>query len=615
MESYFGSIYTRGIGREAVRRVLPEIGKKYSCSFLLAPEIDGWIAIYPSHHGQDDNVSAEIAGSLKTEVLHVILHADELVRYTYHCKGRLVDEFSANPDYFEEVTETRRKALAGKPEELRGLLRKPGDLHRLRQLLSSPRTKSPKYAFLLLERFAKLLGLPNCATSYEYMWPEDAEIGIVRRTEFEHVPDQAPEKARRAAAKAASASRLDALRENGLVLFEQSPAEISVFAPDSRGRGFLAFGDHFTGFGSQEDRFAAFMAARNRQSAFHRLAQPWGAAPSPTGIETKPDVRQALVSPSGRYLAVGFARETELWDIAAKRRLFEMAHPGLATIAGFTRDETAVISVGGKKMDWNSFPDGKLVRSVPLEAYQGVCALHPSGSILVALEDRVTLAIIELPTGKVRNSFVLDSPEDVDLMPQWVAAAIRAGDPRVIDPRGVNEFTTDVPRGLLFDSEGRRLFCATDKGAWVYDWQKLLESPVGHAEPQYRFRSAKGAPGPFNFLTIQRLGGGVFELVHDAQTDRLLLGLNDGMVCQMDLATGSTTTLLTIPDSGPIWRMVLSADGAALSTQELGAMNDVQSQLQALFAHNPLTDSIPIPDVRPGRVFIWDYRKLLAGMA
>ena len=616
MENFFGSIYTRGVDRQTVLRVLQEMSEKHSLRFLLAPEIDGWIAIYPSDHGQDDKVAAEIAGRLKTEVLHVILHADELFRYTYHFKGRLVDEFSGNPDYFEEVTERRRKALAGRPEALRGLLRKPGDLYRLRRMLSSPNYKRPKYAFWLLERFAALLGLPNCATSYEYMWPEDADIGIVRRTEFEHVPDLAPEKARQAAAKAASASRLDSLREKGLVLFEQSPPEISVFAPDSSGQGFLAFGDRFTGFGSQDDPIAAFMAARERRCAFHRLAPPWGAAPSPIGIETSPSVTgpsvcHACVSPSGRYLVVGLARETELWDIEAKRRLFETSHPGIVTKAGFTKDETAMITVG-EAMDWNSIPDGKLVRSVPVKAYQGVCALHPSGSVLVSLEDRATLAIIELPAGKVRKRFVLDSPGDLDFLPQALAAAIREGDPRMITPGEANEYTMDVPRGLLFDREGRRLFCATAKGAWVFDWENLLDSPDGQPEPRYRFPTATAAPGPIDFL-IQQLTSGVFDLAHDPEADRLLLALGNGTVRQMDLATGSTTTLLTIPDAGAICRMMLSADGATLFTQELGAMNDIQNQMQVLFAPNPVAEHF-IPKPHPGRVFIWDYRKLLAGL-
>jgi hypothetical protein len=41
-------------------------------------------------------------------------------------------------------------------------------------------------------------------------------------------------------------------------------------------------------------------------------------------------------------------------------------------------------------------------------------------------------------------------------------------------------------------------------------------------------------------------------------------------------------------------------------------MNDIQNQMQALFARNPLAASVA--DERPGRLFVWDYRKLLAGM-
>ena len=150
------------------------------------------------------------------------------------------------------------------------------------------------------------------------------------------------------------------------------------------------------------------------------------------------------MSPSRRYLAVGLARGAELWDVAAKRRVLEVSHPHPFSIVGFTTGETALITMS-RNMDWHSIPDGKLVCSIPLKAVNGVWALHPSGSV------------------------VLDSPEDLDPMQQRLATAIREGDPRVTAPGDTMDITADVPRCLLFDAEGRRLFCATDKGAWVYD--------------------------------------------------------------------------------------------------------------------------------------------------
>jgi hypothetical protein len=103
------------------------------------------------------------------------------------------------------------------------LLAKPANFSALKKLLSTPGRPD---AYKMLKRFSELLRLPNCATSYGYLTGDDEDDPeIVRRSEFEHVPDLGPEKAKRAAARSGQATKLEKLRGQGLLLFERSPAE------------------------------------------------------------------------------------------------------------------------------------------------------------------------------------------------------------------------------------------------------------------------------------------------------------------------------------------------------------------------------------------------------
>jgi hypothetical protein len=65
MGGFFGSVYTKDINRDKIRRTLLKVGKQRRCQFLMAPEIDGWVGIYPSGSGQDVKVSEAIHRALK----------------------------------------------------------------------------------------------------------------------------------------------------------------------------------------------------------------------------------------------------------------------------------------------------------------------------------------------------------------------------------------------------------------------------------------------------------------------------------------------------------------------------------------------------------------------
>jgi hypothetical protein len=341
MGAFFGSVYTRGVDPATVQSVLAKVAKRLGCCFLMAPEIDGWIGIYPSND-QDATVARHIHQHLKADVLQVILHDSDVFCYQYHRDGKLVDEFNSRPDYFEEATARKRQTLRSKPETLATLLRHPDDLDRLRELLRPEDPEDLSDGDAILEGFAKLLGLPGCNTSYGYLMQEaDDGEEMERRDEFIHVPDLSAQQGQRAAARAAASAELDRFGREGLLLFDQSPAPRPP-CPDPRGQGFLIW-DADTWDGDRE---------------VHRVSEPWSGGLAPAGIVVERGSSVA-VSPSGRYFVLSSSSGSTLLDAATNSSLLNVS----GAFAGFTPDENVMITLG-QGVRLFSIPDGELIRTI-----------------------------------------------------------------------------------------------------------------------------------------------------------------------------------------------------------------------------------------------------------
>lgn len=191
MGAFYGSIHVRTDDVDAVRKVLDSAAKR-KWKFLVSPIIDGWVAVYPSQHGQDERVSKAIAKELDSPILHVAVHDDDVFYYWYYRDGKVIDRFSSCPEYFGQISPRMKILLRGKPERLADLLTIPGDLQRLLGLVEAMRTE-PLFASDRPEQFAKLFGLSNVSTSYEYLMADETE-GVERWDEFVHVPDLSEER-------------------------------------------------------------------------------------------------------------------------------------------------------------------------------------------------------------------------------------------------------------------------------------------------------------------------------------------------------------------------------------------------------------------------------------
>ncbi len=193
MGANYGAVYLRGPRRKDVRELLQRLAEKHNTRFMLAPELRGWLAVYPQEYGLDPNVAEGIATAFDGVALHVYMHDECLLGYSYFRNRRLVDEYCSNPDYGDEVSLSEKERLRGRPELLADLLSGPEAVEELDAVLH-PADGIFGLTSFALKDLARLLDLPNACTSYEYLI-EEGTVEFVLRVltirglwRFEHVP-------------------------------------------------------------------------------------------------------------------------------------------------------------------------------------------------------------------------------------------------------------------------------------------------------------------------------------------------------------------------------------------------------------------------------------------
>ena len=579
MGSFYGCVYTRGVDAGTVRDALLEICRKRPCNVLLAPEIRGWIAIYPHHGGQDESIAKDLARRLKTaEILYVTVHDSDIFAYHYYRNGRRVDQYNSWPDYFGSVSPATRRAQRGKPEALRPLLGSAADMEALRAIIDSRHPGGSLDADAQFDHFAELLGLPNHATAYDYLMRSDEDDRIERRAEFVHVPDLGPALAEHAAARARANAELEGLGEDGPLLLTRSPAP-SAICPEPGRPAFLAVD-----------------LCHPEPCEVYRLAEPWSACPSSVGLTVDPP-RSIAISPSGRFLAVGLFQgwKTELWDLENRKVLFTVPR-GVAHFAtSFTPDERTLVSAGDVFIRLDSIPEGAPIRSLSLRSDPSRwSALHPTALMIACIRRREDIAVFDLSTGSLARRFLVEELRDTTV-------TARLGLPFLSH----SLTPADQPKCLLFSRDGRSLFCGTNRGVWIYDWQALLASDSLYPIPLRRHQASRATFNPFS---PPDRGAEVLDMAQDAAGNRLLMASGNGIIRQMDLASGEVTVLLAIPEPNPVTRLGFSGDGALLYTVESPRLGNTQRNMDAFLQGGWVPK--PLEDDRPDILRIWDYRGL-----
>jgi WD40 repeat protein len=587
MGAFYGSIHVRTEDRTTVVDAAEKLARRQKTAMLVGPMIRGWIAVYPAGNGQDERISGLLAKRLPGDVLHLIVHDDDLFTYTYYHDGKVADRYNSCPDYFAPVSDRMRARLRGRPERLAHLLPDPARLTDLRDLFAGAAGPGVTFASRHLERFAELLDIANAAEAYEYLREQDGE-GVDGWAQFTHVPDLSEERGRELARAAEQARATQRLRDEGVLRHVESrPGKNKEFSctpyycPDGA-NGFLVFWFDWQ--------------AGERRPVEHYLP-PWASPGRPTGIDLEPTVTCLARGPSGRYLAVAHAYgggNARLWHLAGGRPIRDVPHDRSVVWVGFSPDESLLVTLGIQDCLITRTDTGERVGG-PVIQNGKVATVHPDGTLVVG-DQTGHLHLVDLSTGGIRKRLLVGDRADMDAMRQMQRAAfgsmlrswndpesqrqsealiqqmeaeaqrMASGDAEgtgfridvaqirqqveamrvsvaqqraALDSGGPPQQGTETPAALALSGDGRWLAVGTSRGVRVYAWDAVRAASDYLPQPAARYDSLAG---PYGGETNY-----VYAVAWHAAGPGVFFGGTDGRIDYLDVATGAHRMLCELP--------------------------------------------------------------------
>jgi tetratricopeptide (TPR) repeat protein len=194
MGAFYGSIQLRSDDHAAVLASAQEVADASGIGLFVAPEIDGWIGIYPQRGGQDETIGRQFAEHHSGFVLQLIIHDDDVFAYWLYEHGSLCDSYWSTPGYFGERHRRSNLKMVGRVEAFRPLI---GD--QIEQLAPILDRDAPQPVFMSekLAAFARVLGIANALQSFESL-KYGREDPVVRFEVFKMISPRGRSNARNA---------------------------------------------------------------------------------------------------------------------------------------------------------------------------------------------------------------------------------------------------------------------------------------------------------------------------------------------------------------------------------------------------------------------------------
>lgn len=596
MGGHYGSIHIRTEDHPRVKAAAEQVAAAMKIRVLLGPALNGWVGLYPEHNGQDDAVSRELARHISDPLLHLMVHDDDIFAYWLYTGGQLVDSFWSAPGYFGEENRAAEERMAGNPEAFRPILGDRTD--GLATLLSRDDEASPTFEYERLEKFAKLLKIPNAVTAYEYL-QEGERDGIRGWRSFEEVPASAKDAER--AERRREADQLKAERRrliaDGALLLVDERKEGAPYGCALENSFVVAWPDHLHGtlsFSRYEEPWArpqpltlecpAHVTAVATDAARRRVAMTardrvrvWDVAPGGEW-HVGADVPEAdlpidaALSADGRTLAHVSRQEFVVTDVATGRRLYDRAAPGRRHITFHPSGEWLAVSSGATLAlvhladppRWlelyvgglsplpsviGTITAAKLREMDPEEIKKKQRAAMDAmlAKIQKAAERSKTTAFTEEQMATLREQ--MEKQTDQMLAPLLAA---REGRSPLIPAHG-----KERPGTIGFSRDARWLWCGTNEGLRVYDWSTFpREHGASTPPPTYHFELPGDGP----------LAGSkwIYAIAEEPDAPAVAFGGTTGTLYRLDLATGRVSYLIKLPGDDWIVDLQLTPDARTL---------------------------------------------------
>jgi len=561
--------------------VAEEIARAQNGKLLLGPVLNGWIGLYLDDSLPGEGLAGEISKSLTNDVLDLVVHDSDIFIYNFYQQGRLVDEYSSSPDYFEQVSAAEHVRLQGKPEAFLDLLGSDEKLSELRSLLSSKDDEEFLFAENRLEKFADLLGIKNTLSSYEYLTNGEWD-GIDGKREFIHIPDQTAAKSSARAAAVALRAEMKRLQKDGTLCFESLPPGKSAYVPgealfDPRRGGILFRWGIHAGYAAGPKLFYA--------------QAPWTSEPETVDIPGSSTAPSALVfSQTGRLFAY-FEDKLRLCNWAEKR-LIEGTSLESAPVQ-FSADEKRLLCSTKLGFEVLSLENGRVIQSAPAGAeHPHFLAWHPSGRFVVTRHRQDQLGLIDLECGKLIKVLYSGTIADWSQLASVFSGTLKQAG---LSEEQLGEMKqgfirgSDEPFSLKFSPDGRLLFCATTRGLRVLEWEKVLVAEKSTPAPIFA-ASPMPLESPLKPSEQRDYVNFAYDVEFDETRNRLLFCGIEGTIRFLNLSDGSTGILLKPPGSNYIWRLHLSLDREHICCV--------------------CTPSTEDRNKKPNRIQVWNYRIL-----
>jgi hypothetical protein len=584
MGAFYGSVQVRSTDLDRVKAVAEEVARRLEIRMLVGPALGGWVGVYPEGSGQDPRVSGEMAKELAGDVLHFLVHDEDIFAYWLYYDGGLVDSFHSSPGYFGDANRAEEQRMAGDAEAFRPLLQNRTE--EMRPLLG--REGRPfGFESNRLEQFANLLGITNALTSYEYLKEDDHE-GIKGWRKFVEVPADKVANAReqKRLAKESLKNEVNRLKAEGLLLDRKVSRDETPSACGLADGLFVVWSYHrketvsfsrYTGTGKKPEAipldnvkfaWAAVSDAAGRQVAMaaRDCVQVWDIdSTSWTHVCDFPTVGASglALSADGSLVAYSSGTWFTVMDVASGRRILEIAdRKSIATAFHPSGKWLAVGRPVPGLVAIDEEPHWRFLFQRPAKWSLATAAKHLKMDVRALIELTRQFNQKLTPLGRefqhqFEDRAVVDARIEkhnqeqeaklAQLQADW--EAVQRGDPPRPEP-------VQESFAVGFSRDGRWFWRGTFYGLFVYEWSKIPRDLMAELpEPTWRFEPPKVA---------KQMPLIVYAAAEEPDSEAIVFGGTTGWLYRLDLTTGDVRELIKLPGECHIQSLALSRDGNTL---------------------------------------------------